>query len=96
MARVSPGYARVVDRIPDRMADINKAKVLNCLSRYFFALALLEYTIVCANLYLNPAFNLGQVGPVDPILEGITQDEVYTLYTSIPDERAKRVTLWKP
>jgi hypothetical protein len=73
---------------------MEKAKILNYFSRYFLGFAFFEYTIVAVSLYWNPAFNLGQVGPVDPILEGITQDEVYTLYTSIPDERAKRVTLW--
>jgi len=30
----------------------------------------------------------------DSMLEGITTDEVYELYTSIPNEIAKRVTLW--
>jgi len=72
----------------------SKAQVLNYFSRYFLGFAFFEYTIVATSLYLNPAFNLGQVGPVDSMLEGITTDEVYTLYTTIPDERARRVTLW--
>jgi len=78
------------------MGDIlpTKAKYLNRVSKYFLGFAFFEYTIVCGCLYYNPAFNLGQVGPVDSMLEGITTDEVYTLYTSIPDERARRVTLW--
>merc|ERR1719161_541053 len=78
------------------MGDIlpTKAKYLNRVSRYFLGFAFFEYTITACALYYNPTFNLGQVGYVDPILEGITSDEVFTLYTSIPNERAKRVTLW--
>jgi len=71
-----------------------KAKVLNYLSRYALGFAFFEYSIICALCYTNPAFNLGQVGAVDPMLEGITADEVYKLYTTIPDERTRRVTLW--
>jgi hypothetical protein len=76
------------------MPTMDKAKYLNYLSRYFLGFAFVEYSIVAGSLYYDPAFNLGQVGAVDPMIEGITQDEVYTLYTSIPNERARRVTLW--
>jgi hypothetical protein len=71
-----------------------KEKYTDRVSKYFLGFAFFEYTIVAANLYWNPAFNLGQVGAVDPIIEGITNDEVFELYTSIPNERARRVTLW--
>jgi hypothetical protein len=73
---------------------MNKAKVLNGVSRYFLGFAFFEYSYICSNIYYNPAFNLGQVGYVDPALEGITSDEVYTLFTSIPNERARKVTHW--
>lgn len=72
----------------------SKAKCLNYVSKGFLMVALFEYTLVCANVYLNPAFNLGQVGAADKELNGLTADEVYKLYTAIPDERTKRLTHW--
>jgi hypothetical protein len=76
------------------MPAMDKAKYLNYLSRYALGFAFFEYSIVAANLYYDPAFNLGQVGAVDPILEGITSDEVYDRYAAILDERTRRVTYW--
>jgi hypothetical protein len=85
---------RVAERASEKIPTMNKVKVLNGVSRYFLGFAFFEYSFVAANLYYDPAFNLGQVGAVDPIIEGMTNDEVYTLYTSIPNERARRITLW--
>lgn len=76
------------------MPTMDKAKYLNGVSRYFLIFAVIEYQFVAVQNYMDGAFNLSQVGGVDPALEGLTKDEVYELYTSIPNERAKRLTFW--
>jgi hypothetical protein len=83
-----------MDQVKEYFTTCNKVKCLNCLSKFWLTLAMVEYALVNALVYTNPVFNLVNAGATDPNLAGLTADEVYTGFAAIPDERIKRITHW--